>query len=425
MSGWPWTDSADFAEPDSRTRTVRKIRASDMTMRATRWLWQEDDKTRWVPLGGLTLLGGREGVGKTTVAYGTAARTTRGTLPGAFYGTPKSVVIAATEDAWEQTVLPRLVAAGADLDRIYRVDAITPDGFPEGLSLPEDVAGLRRICEDDDVALVLLDPLIGAVGKALDSHKDADVRRALEPLSRLAHDVGVALLGVIHVNKTQGNDLLTRLMASRAFSAVARAVLFAAAEDAPVDGLGVAGEFFLFGQPKNNLAAKVPHTLRFHIEGTKVGHDKELDEPIYGALVVWDGQVQGSIQDVVAMQESRAPEKENAQDRAASWLLDYLTAHGPTDSRKVKDDADQEGHAERTLKRVLGRVGVVVTTMPGANNATRWSLPDPTGPTGPADPTGPTGLSLVRESGQLGQLGQKSGTGQAGPAPGPTPMEAP
>jgi AAA domain len=95
MSGWPWTDSADFAEPDSRTRRVRKIRASDMTMRATRWLWQEDDKTRWVPLGGLTLLGGREGVGKTTIAYGMAARTTRGTLPGAFYGTPKSVVIAA------------------------------------------------------------------------------------------------------------------------------------------------------------------------------------------------------------------------------------------------------------------------------------------------------------------------------------------
>ena len=233
MSGWPWTDSADFAEPDSRTRTVRKIRASDMTMRATRWLWQEGDTTRWVPLGGLTLLGGREGVGKTTIGYGTAGKVTRGTLPGAFYGTPKSVVIAATEDAWEQTVLPRLVAAGADLDRVYRVDAITPDGFPEGLSLPEDVAGLRQICEDDDVALVLLDPLIGTVGKALDSHKDADVRRALEPLSRLAHDTGVALLGLIHVNKTQGNDLLTRLMASRAFSAVARAVLFAAAEDPP------------------------------------------------------------------------------------------------------------------------------------------------------------------------------------------------
>ena len=192
-----------------------------------------------------------------------------------------------------------------------------------------------------------------------------------------------------------------------------------------MDGLGVAGEFFLLGQPKNNLAAKVPHTLRFHIEGAKVGHDKELDEPIYGARVVWDGQVQGSIQDVVNKQESRAPEKENAQDRAASWLEDYLTAHGPTDSRKVKNDADQAGHAERTLKRVLGRAGVVITTMPGANNATRWSLPDPTGPTDPTDPTGPTGLSLVRESGQLGQLGQKSGTGGVGPAPGPTPMEAP
>jgi AAA domain len=415
-------DSADFEpEPDGKTRRVRLIRASDMTMRATRWLWEEDARTRWLPLGGLTLLGGREGVGKTTIAYGIAARVTRGTLPGSFHGTPKSVVVAATEDAWEQTILPRLVAAGADLDCVFRVDTITPDGYPEGLSLPEDVAGLRLICEDEDVALVLLDPLIGTVGKALDSHKDADVRRALEPLSRLAHDVGVSLLGLIHVNKTQGNDLLTRLMASRAFSAVARAVLFAAAEETPMDGLGAAGDFFLFEQAKNNLAAKVPHTLRFHIEGAKVGYDQDLDEPIYGARIVWDGQVRGSIQDVVTEQESRAPAKENAQDRAAMWLEDYLGRHGPTDSRKVKNDADLEGHAERTLKRVLGRVGVVVTTTPGANNATRWSLPDPTGPTDPADPTGPT---LVRESGHLGQLGQESGTGQAGPAPGPTPEPA-
>jgi predicted ATP-dependent serine protease len=197
-------DSADFEpEPDGKTRRVRLIRASDMTMRATRWLWEEDARTRWLPLGGLTLLGGREGVGKTTIAYGIAARVTRGTLPGSFHGTPKSVVVAATEDAWEQTILPRLVAAGADLDCVFRVDTITPDGYPEGLSLPEDVAGLRLICEDEDVALVLLDPLIGTVGKALDSHKDADVRRALEPLSRLAHDVGVSLLGLIHVNKTR------------------------------------------------------------------------------------------------------------------------------------------------------------------------------------------------------------------------------
>jgi len=45
----------------------------------------------------------------------------------------------------------------------------------------------------------------------------------------------------------------------------------------------------MFGQPKNNLAAKVPYVLRYHIEGAMVGHDAEEDLPIYGSRIVWDG----------------------------------------------------------------------------------------------------------------------------------------
>jgi hypothetical protein len=355
-------------------RTVRAIRASDITMRATRWLWKDGD-AHWLALGGLSLLGGREGVGKSTQAYRIAAEVTRGTLPGAFHSTPRAVIVAATEDAWEQTIVPRLVAAGADLELVLRVDVTTPDGFPEGLSLPEDMAGLRQLVEQEHVVLILLDPLIGTVGKALDSHKDADVRRALEPLSRLGHDLQVTLVGLIHVNKSTGSDLLTRLMASRAFAAVARAVLFCAEEDQDADlDLGNAGQFFLLGQPKNNLAAKVAHSLRYHIEGTKVGHDQDLDEPIYGARVVWDGHVGDSIQAIIAKQENKAPAKETAQDRAARWLEQYLTEHGPTPSRTVKAAAAPV-HNERTLKRTLGDIGGRWFTRPGSNE-TIWALAD-------------------------------------------------
>jgi hypothetical protein len=76
----------------------------------------------------------------------------------------------------------------------------------------------------------------------------------------------------------------------------------------------------------------VSWTLRYHIEGALVGHDDEEDLPIFGSRIAWDGKVDSSIQDIVTKQESRTPERETAQDRAADWLEKYPTEHGPTDS---------------------------------------------------------------------------------------------
>jgi hypothetical protein len=320
---------ADLCKCPKGGRQLAVQKASSITMRATRWLWEEDGgKARWLPLGGFTLLGGREGIGKSTIAYGIAARVTRGTLPGAFRGTPKSVVICATEDAWEQTVVPRLVAAGADLDRVFRVEAVTSEGWHESLSLPEDNTRLKELCQQEDIALLLLDPLMGTINGKLDSHKDAEVRKALEPLSRLAHDCQLTIIGLIHVNKSTGGDLLTRLMASRAFSAVARAVLFAT-KDEDVPETGETGpETFLLGQPKNNLAAKVSYALKYSIEGVKVGRDDVLDMDIWNSRIAWQGRKEGSIQDIVSEQENRKPDRPTGE--LAEKLLAWIKGQGRT-----------------------------------------------------------------------------------------------
>ena len=49
-------------------------------------------------------------------------------------------------------------------------------------------------------AFVILDPLLSRLDRSLDSHKDADVRRALEPVA-VADQAGVNIAGLIHVNK--------------------------------------------------------------------------------------------------------------------------------------------------------------------------------------------------------------------------------
>ena len=202
-------------------RTIKLTPASSITVRPVRWL--EEDR---LPLGTLGLLGGREGIGKTIYASTLAASITRGTLSGVYHGTPRAVIVAATEDSWEHTIVPRLMAAGANLDLVYRVDVETAEGTDTMLSLPCDLVALERAVRDVQAAMVLLDPLLSRLDADLDTHKDAEVRMALEPLVKLADAVDVYVLGIIHVNKGSSTDPLTLLMGSRAFAAVARSVLF-------------------------------------------------------------------------------------------------------------------------------------------------------------------------------------------------------
>lgn len=271
-------------------RHLKIVLASDIGMEATEWVW-EDEHGKWLPQGAVSLVAGREGVGKSTVVAKVVAQISTGILPGEYFGHPKIVIICATEDSWRQTINPRLTAAGADLTKVIRVDAYTPEGFDGTLQLPEDIERVRKIVEAYDVVLIVLDPLMSALSTKLDSYKDAEVRRGLEPLSRLAHTANLAVVGLIHENKSTASDLLSRVMGSRAFTAVVRAVLYAARRDHDPEGDGDPQEKFweptepqfVFGQAKNNLGRMVPYAIRYHIEGVQVGYD---DRKQKGHLVI-------------------------------------------------------------------------------------------------------------------------------------------
>jgi predicted ATP-dependent serine protease len=168
------------------------------------------------------------------------------------------------------------MAAGADLDRVFRIDVVTEEGFDGLLTLPSDISSLFDVVTESDAALVLLDPLMSRLSAQLDSHKDAEVRIALEPLTAFAKRAGISVLGIIHVNKSGSGDALNSIMGSRAFGSVARAVLMAVRN--PEDGACT------FGLAKNNLGSKddLP-AYRYRIVGEKVA---DTDE---GA--VWTGKV--------------------------------------------------------------------------------------------------------------------------------------
>jgi hypothetical protein len=334
--------------------------ASSIKVRPVRWLWEGR-----LPLGSLALVGGREGIGKSTASYQLAADVTRGRLRGAFYGVCKSVIVAATEDSWAHTIVPRLMAADADLDRVFRVEVETDEGEPELLCLPRDIVDVGKKAIEVDAVLVLLDPLLSRLSSKLDTHKDADVRRALEPLITMAETSQVVILGIIHVNKSGSVDALSLIMASVAFTAVARAVLFVI-RDPDNDHVR------LLGQPKNNLGRHDLPTLTFTIGEATVA---DTDEgPVKTGRLVWGQESDRDIRDVLTIAAESAKERSTTAE-AAEWLRAYLLEHGGGDDHKsIAKAGDREGFSRHVLRRA-GQKLKVEKREHGFPKQSFWSLP--------------------------------------------------
>jgi len=307
-------DTTQDADPPANRR-LEATPASTMRMRAPTWL---ADKR--IPTSAITLLGGREGIGKSTISYDLAARITRGDQPGRYLGHPRAVGVVASEDSWESVILPRLVAAKADLTRVFRVDARTEEGALDAISVPADLDRLATLCDDKGIVLVVLDPLMSVIHASLDTHKDREVRQALDPLARFATVTGVAVLGLIHVNKTATTDALNSIMASRAFTAIARSVLYCI-----LDPEADREDRYLFGHPKSSYSPRQP-TVRYHLVEVTIelaDPTEDEDAAITTSAVVWDGDDDRSIRD--AMESSPT---DRADSETTIRIVDWLTEQG-------------------------------------------------------------------------------------------------
>ncbi|GGK64064.1 AAA family ATPase [Ornithinimicrobium pekingense] len=340
-------------------RRVVLISADTIRPRPVRWLWEGR-----LALGTLGLLAGREGLGKSTLAYWVAARMTRGELDGCYRGTSKSVLVAATEDSWAHTIVPRLMAAGADLTRVYQVEVLNADDVQVGLSLPRDLLDIERRCRDVDAGLMLLDPLMSRLGD-LDTHRDAEVRQALEPLVTIADRTRMAVLGLMHHNKSGSVDPMHLVMGSRAFTAVARSV-HTVVPDPDDDNVR------LFGTPKNNLGTTNLPTLAFTLASCPI----ETDEgTAWTAQLIWGEERTETIRE--AMSRTVDDNDRSATDEAADWLYDYIVSkEGQAPSADVKRAAKIAGHTEKALRRARHKLGIEISSG-GFPRATHWSLPAP------------------------------------------------
>ena len=307
-----------FQSPKGTSRQLLSRRASEITPKDIDFIWNGR-----LARGKHTCIGGEPGVGKSTVAYAIiAAITTGGMWPcGEGQAPIGNVIILSAEDDPDDTIVPRLMAAGADRDRIHIVTAVTgKDGKGRTtFSLQNDLDLLeQKIDEIGDVALVDIDPVSSYLGKT-DSHKNSEVRGILEPISEMAARKRVAILSVTHFSKNMGSTkALHRFIGSIAFVGAPRAA-FAVIEDTDNEGR------MLFLHAKNNMT-RPPQGLAYRLEQRLLDG---LARPV--SNIVWESEPVS----MTANQALRADDK--GEPTATDDAVDFLKAVLANEPVKVGD----------------------------------------------------------------------------------------
>lgn len=341
---------------DADRRGVRLLRGAEIRPEPIEWLWEG-----WLARGKLHVIAGLPGCGKTTLGMAFAATVTSGgRWPDGSRVEPDNVLIWSGEDDPSDTLMPRLLAMGADTARVYFVgDISTDDGrrpFDPARDMTELYRAARRI---GNIGLLIVDPIVNAVSG--DSHKNGETRRALQPIVDLAQLLNAAALGISHYTKgTQGRDPVERVTGSIAFGALPR-IIMGAAKSETDDGPGR-----LLVRAKSNIGP----------DGGGYGYDLRQDEltghpGIVASTVVWGEPLEGTARALLGIAED-TDEGRSELDDAAEWLRSQLEAASVL-TEDLKRSAKAAGFSWRTMERAKSQIGAKAQKQ-GFSGSWSWTL---------------------------------------------------
>jgi putative DNA primase/helicase len=362
------------------TTVLNSAPASSFEMKSIQWLWPN----RYA-LGKLGLLVGLPDEGKGQVFCDMAARVTQGwPWPCNEGRAPEgNVILLTAEDDIGDTIVPRLAAAGADLNRVHIVKMVSGSKSDRMFSLVSDLELLRRkINEVGNVKLVQIDPITAYLGKdKIDSFRTTDVRSVLSPLTDLAAELNVAIVAIMHFNKKLDcPDALLRVSDSLAFGATARHVYAVVADPK--------NKRKLFVKAKNNLAAAGNKSLSYSFSTRCVGKDAAGKE-IWAPRILWDDKhVDVTASEAMQASTTKSPA---VRDGAKKFLTEML-ASGPMLKTEIDEAAKAHNIGSRTLRRAKDDLKIAVKKSEGEHGKWTWSLP------GTAKPAGRPALRVVADA---------------------------
>ena len=315
------------------------------------WLWHEK-----IAQGKLNILAGDPGQGKSTVAIDLAAHISKGEQWAD--GTPceqGTVLIFNCEDAAEDTIKPRLIAAGANMHNVAIVSGVPKERNPGEtqtevmFNLAHHLQHLQQTLytlhqQGRTVKLMIIDP-ISAYLADKDSYKDSEIRGLLTPVQRLAEDYNVGIICVHHLRKTRGGGSLNRLAGTIGFGAAARMVWMSIpdADDPNND------RYFLL--PSKASVTKGKSGLAYTIETAWV-HEANSADLINTSRIKWlsekiDKHADEALADADDKRDGRRKTGKRMRD-IQDWLRDTLQS-GPEDAATIMADGIDKGFSRKSI----------------------------------------------------------------------------
>jgi hypothetical protein len=319
---------------------------SSIEMRSILWLerplWQRS---------AFELLAGAKGSGKGTYTAHLAARVSRGDLPGG----PQNVVFVSSEDSAEIDLKPRLVAAGADTDKVFVIQ--------RSVRLPDNIDVFRQIASElGGIGLLIIDPVANHIGNTR-GNDDTEVRFAIAPLNQLADDLDALVIGVRHPGKDRSRGALASVLGSTAWIDTPRAVVMLATDDQD-DTLRhiqvVAGNRSINGRGQT-----------FRIDAVDI---PGLAEPITVAVPL--GESSKNVDDLLGSRSRQETKTATARE----LILDILEDEGEQESDALDARvARQTGLAAQTIRNTrvaLGKEGLTkaVPDKDEYGSVSRWQI---------------------------------------------------
>lgn len=304
-------------KPKEIPKSVPMICMNDVEQTEVDWLWYP-----YIPFGKLTIVQGNPGEGKTFFAMQLAAAcTNQKFLPDMEPFEPFNMIFQTAEDGLGDTVKPRLVSSGADLQRVLVID-----DTENPLTLADD--RIEKAIRENNARLMVIDPLQAFLGANVDMNRANEVRPVFRKLADIAQSTGCAIVMIGHLNKASGTQSTYRGLGSIDIAAVVRSILFV-------------------GKVKDDPTTRV------------IVHEKSSLAPPGQALAFslgdqkgfrWIGAYDISAEDLLAGGEGTKAELK--QEQAVKLIYELLSNYREVSVAELNKEAIERGISERTVRMV-------------------------------------------------------------------------
>ena len=315
----------------------------------------EVEKIDWllypfIPFGKVTIVQGDPGEGKTTMVLQIIAKLTKGeaVLPSGSDEPaleaktvdlePVNIIYQTAEDGLGDTINPRLLSAGADCSRVMVID-----DNDQVLTMMD--ARLEEAIIKTKARLVVLDPIQGFLGAAVDMHRANEIRPLMKRVAVLAEKYHCAIILIGHMNKNSNGKSSYRGLGSIDFQAAARSVLIVGRiKDEP--------EIRVVCHVKSSLAP----------EGKSIAFRLDKDTGFE-----WIGEYDISADDLLSG-DNRGQKIHEAKE-----FLKEILVSGSVAQTKVAEEAESRGIKKKTLWNAKKELEIESVKI---GNQWFWMLPE-------------------------------------------------